>query len=58
MHEFIKWTATEAVAKLARGEVRPLELLDAVEARIAETNPAINAMVTLCFDRAREHARR
>ncbi len=58
MHEFIKWTATEAVARLARGEVSPMELLDAAEARIAETNPQINAMVTLCFDRAREHARR
>lgn len=57
MHEFIKWTATEAVARLARGEVTPLQLLDAAEARIAETNPAINAMVTLCFERAREHAR-
>lgn len=57
MHEFIKWTATEAVAKLARGEVSPLQLLDAAEARIAETNPQINAMVTLCFDRARDRAR-
>ncbi len=58
MHEFIKWTAAEAVAKLARGEVSPLELLEAAEARIAETNPQINAMVTLCFERAREHAKR
>lgn len=58
MHEFIKWTATEAVAHLKRGEVSPLELIDAAEARIAETNPQINAMVTLCFDRARAHARR
>ena len=58
MHEFIKWTATEVVAKLSRGEVSPLQLLDAAEARIAETNPQINAMVTLCFDRAREHAKR
>lgn len=57
MHEFIKWTATEAVAKLARGEVTPLELLDAAEARIAATNPRINAMVTLCFERARDQAR-
>ncbi len=58
MHEFIKWTATEAVAHLKRGEVSPLELIDVAEARIAETNPRINAMVTLCFDRARAHARR
>ncbi|MGA0115716.1 MAG: amidase [Burkholderiales bacterium] len=57
MHEFIKWTATEAVARLKRGEVSPLELIDAAEARIAETNPRINAMVTLCFERARERAR-
>ena len=58
MHEFIKWTAVEAVAHLRRGDVSPLELIDAAEARIAETNPRINAMVTLCFDRARTQARR
>ncbi|MGV3629482.1 MAG: amidase [Betaproteobacteria bacterium] len=58
VHEFIKWTATEAVARLKMGEVSPLELIDAAEARIAETNPRINAMVTLCFDRARKQARR
>jgi amidase len=58
MHEFIKWTATEAVARLTRGDVSPLELIDAAEARIAETNPQINAMVTLCLDRARERAKR
>jgi amidase len=38
--------------------VSPLELIDAAEARIAATNPKINAFVTLCYDRAREHARR
>ncbi len=58
MHEFIKWTATEAVAHLRRGDVTPLELIDAAEARIAQTNPKINAMVTLCFDRARTQAQR
>ena len=57
MQEFIKWTATEAVARLKSGEVSPLDLIDAAEARIAETNPQINAMVTLCFDRARAQAR-
>jgi len=57
MREFIKWTATEAVARLANGEVSPLELIDAAEARIAETNPRINAIVTSCFDRARDRAR-
>jgi amidase len=57
MHEFIKWTAAEAVAHLKSGDVSPLELIAAAEARIAETNPRINAMVTLCFDRARAQAR-
>jgi len=37
---------------------RRLELIAAAEARIAETNPQINAVVTLCFERARAHARR
>jgi amidase len=58
MHEFIKWTAAEAVAHLKRGDVSPLDLVAAAEARIAATNPQINAMVTLCFDRARVHAQR
>lgn len=58
MHEFIKWTASEAVAQLKSGAVSPLELIDAAEVRIAATNPQINALVTLCFDRARLHARR
>ena len=58
MDEFIKWTATEAVARLRSGEVSPLELIDAAERRIAQTNQQINAVVTTCFDRARDHARR
>lgn len=58
MREFIKWTATEAVARLKKGEVSPLELIDAAEQRIAETNPQINAVVTTCFERARLHAKR
>ncbi len=58
MDEFIKWTATEAVARLRNGEVSPLDMIDVAERRIADTNPRINAMVTLCLDRARDHARR
>ena len=56
--ELIRLTATEAVAKLKRGEITPLDLIDAAERRIAEVEPAINALPTLCFDRARKHARR
>src|SRR6516225_1062422 len=56
--ELIRLTATEAVARLKRGDITPLELIDAAERRIAEVEPAINALPTLCFERAREHARR
>ena len=56
--ELIRLTATEAVAKLKRGDITPLDLIDAAERRIAEVEPAINALPTLCFDRARKHARR
>ena len=51
-------TAREASAALARGDVSPLELVEAAAARIAEVEPAVNALPTLCLDRARDHARR
>jgi len=56
--ELIHLTATEAAAKLAGGEITPLDLVDAAAARIAAVEPAINALPTLCLDRARDHAKR
>ncbi len=50
--------AREAVLRLARGEVSPLELVEAAAARIAAVEPHLNALPTLCLDRARAHARR
>jgi len=58
MGELWRLSAVEAVRRLKRREVSPLELIDAAAARIEATNPKINALVTLCYDRAREHARR
>ncbi|GAB4172917.1 MAG: amidase family protein [Thalassobaculales bacterium] len=52
----IRLTAVEAVAKLKAGEVSPLDLIDAAAARIAEVEPAVNALPTLCLDRARDRA--
>jgi amidase len=49
-------TATEAVARLRAREVSPLDLIDAAAARIAAVEPAVNALPTLCLDRARDHA--
>jgi amidase len=54
----IRLTATEAVARLRQGDVSPLELVEAAAARIAAVEPAVNALPTLCLDRARAHARR
>ncbi|HEY7744537.1 MAG TPA: amidase, partial [Burkholderiales bacterium] len=58
MGELWRLSAVEAVRALKRREVSPLEMIDACAARIEATNPKINALVTLCYDRAREHARR
>jgi len=57
MNELIKLTAREAVSLLKRGEVSPLELIEAAASRIAEVEEAVNAMPTLCLDRARDRAK-
>src|SRR3954467_12759745 len=52
----IRETACNIVDKLNKGSVTPLDLLDALEKRIAEVDGKVNALPTLCFDRARKHA--
>jgi amidase len=54
--ELIDLSATSLVERLCNGAVTPHDLLDALEARIAVINPIVNALPTLCFDRARVHA--
>ncbi|MDH3229862.1 MAG: amidase family protein [Alphaproteobacteria bacterium] len=51
-------SAVEIIALLKRGDVSPLDLIDTLEQRIAAVEPAINALPTLCLERARDHARR
>jgi amidase len=53
----VQATACAIVDKLNSGEVTPLDLLDVLEARIAEVDGKVNALPTLCFDRARAHAK-
>src|SRR6266550_5835620 len=53
----VRATACAIVDKLKSGEVTPLDLLDVLEQRIAEVDGQVNAMPTLCFDRARTHAK-
>ena len=55
--ELVRTTACAIVDKLNSGEVTPLDLLEVLEKRIAEVDGEVNALPTLCFDRARAHAR-
>jgi len=55
--ELVRETACAVVAKLKSGEVTPLDLLDVLEKRIAEVDGKVNALPTLCFERARNHAK-
>src|SRR5580700_754589 len=52
----IRESACTIVDRLRAGEVTPLDLLDILEKRIAEIDGKVNALPTLCFDRARAHA--
>ena len=58
MSDLTRLTARAAVELLKRREISPLELIDAALARIAAVEPLINALPTLCAERARDHARR
>jgi amidase len=53
----VQATACAVVDKLNSGDVTPLDLLEVLEARIAEVDGKVNALPTLCFDRARAHAK-
>lgn len=55
-HGLLRQSANEIVALLKLGAVTPHDCLDALEARIAEVDPKVNALPTLCFDRARAAA--
>ena len=55
-NELIKLSAREVHRLLRGNDISPLQLLDALEERIAEVDEAVNAVPTLCFDRARERA--
>ena len=52
----VRETACAIVGKLKSGEVTPLDLLDVLEKRIAEIDGVVNALPTLCAERAREGA--
>ena len=49
-------TAVQAVLLLMNKDVTPLEMIDAALARIEETDRSLNALPTLCADRAKKNA--
>lgn len=55
--EIASLDATAQAELVRRGDVRPIELVDAAIARIERLNPAINAVVTPMFQQARTAAR-
>src|SRR4051812_49937825 len=56
--DLIRQDAVTLVGRLKGGELKPHDLLDALERRIAAVNGPVNALPTLCFDHARAHADR
>ena len=58
MSDLFRVSARAAVDLLRKGEVSPLDMVDAAAARIEATDGALNALPTPCIERARDHARR
>jgi len=50
-------SARDLYTLLDREEITPLDALDALEERVSSVDPIVNALPTLCFDRARDHAK-
>jgi amidase len=57
MSDLWRLSATEAVARLRKREVSPLELVEAAASRIEAVEPKLNALPICFLDEAREHAR-
>jgi amidase len=55
--EFMRYDATALAALVRKGEVQPVELIDAAISRIELFNPKLNAVVTPAFEQARTNAK-
>ncbi len=56
--DLLRTDARSIVTLLRRGEVTPHDLLQALESQIGAVDGTVNALPTLCFERARAHADR
>ena len=54
--ELLNTSAIALTARLRKGDITPHDCLDALEARIAAVDKHVNALPTLCFDRAHKAA--
>ncbi|WP_417454293.1 amidase [Kiloniella sp.] len=57
-NEIINATACEVRDRLLKKDIKPTELLDILEDRIQTVDDQVNALPTLCFDRARSFAKK
>src|SRR4051812_37144921 len=55
--EVLSKTAVELRRLIGSKELSPVELLETCIERIAEINPAVNAVTATCYDRARKEAK-
>jgi len=53
---FVILDATAQAELVQRGEIHPIDLVDAAIARIERLNPTLNAVITPLFDQARAQA--
>jgi amidase len=58
MAEMFTTSAVDAVAALRAGTVSPVDLVDVAEQRTRELQPVLRAMISTCFDHARDRAKR
>ena len=56
MNELVRCTATELIAKMRTGEVSAVEIFNAHVEVIEAENSRVNALVTLCLERAHKEA--
>ena len=55
--ELYKLTALDTIKLLKSEEISPLDCLKSLQNRIDEVNQHVNALPTLCFDRAEKKAK-
>ena len=54
--ELIEKTASEVINLLRSGDITTFDCLESLEKRTSDINLKVNALTTLCFDRARKSA--